>query len=169
MTLFERVYAKSISPEVDGKKLSPLRDVMKFANSFFKQNLLNKTIETKDGRKVQITERGFNELFFSISEALKGGDKAAAKIFRDEAESNGETLTEYTYDVLSMVVSLEDIIKDMKFEKIKPNYKPDRKPDVKSYAECSCEVIIEGEPKECKVKIEIPYEGEKRYYFHYVD
>ena len=162
MNLFERIYAKSL--EGEGEYKQPFRDVLKFAQNYFKRNFIDKTFQTKEGRDIKITERGFNELFFSLIEAMKGGDKGAAEVFKSRADDE-----DYWYDVLSIVVELDNIIADMDFEYQKPNYKQDKKPDIKKYVTFSSEVELDGELHNVMIRVEVPFEGKPRYYFHYID
>ena len=161
-SLFERVYAKSLEGEGDYKK--PVRDVYKFAQNYFKRNFLDRTFKTKEGRDIKITERGFKELFFSIAEAMRGGDKGAANVFKSRADDEN-----YWYDVLSIVVELDDIIGDMDFEYQKPNYKQFKKPDIEKYVTFSSDVELDGENHTVMIRVEVPHEGKPRYYFHYID
>jgi len=166
--LFERIYAKSLENKavIDNKEvhLTPLRDVLKQAQNYFKRNLLDKTIETKEGKKISITEKGFNELFFSIGEALRGGSKGAADVFKSRADDE-----DYWYDVLSIVVSLEDILKDMEFDYSKPNYKKEKKPNIERYDTYSCEVLMDDELHDTKIRVEVDKDNKKKYYFHYIN
>ena len=142
----------------------PLNVAYAKARKYFESHLMGKTFRAKDGRNIALTERGFREFFFSVEEALRGGEKAAAKIFaaRDYKEED------YA-DVLAVVTSLDKIIQDMEFETTRRNLKPDRKPDIKKYDTYDCEVDLDGDVQSCKIRVEVPFKGDNKYYFHYLD
>ena len=160
MLLFEEVYTKTF----DHLSIEEAKDI---AENYFKKNLLGKQFTSKDGRQISLTKRGFDEFFFSVEEALKDGNKGAAKIYKERDDGD-----DYMLDVLAVCMQLPLIIQDMEFESEKDNFKLDKKPDIKKYETYNCEVELSDEPNELKdvnIRIEVPFEGRPRYYFHYLD
>jgi len=162
---FQQIYERVNAEPIDKKLYNPsFRETYKFAENYFKRNHLGKKVQTKDGRNIMITEKGFREFFWSISAALRGETKGAAKVF-----SSRNNDADYMHDVLSTVISLDDILKDMEFEHSEKNYKPEKKPDVKRYDTYECEVDIDDELNYVQIRVEVPFEGTPKYYFHFID
>jgi len=166
--LFEKVLAKALDKRSyrDGEVIrhTPIWDVVDRAQDIFERELLGKTFRTKDGKNVAFTKRGMKELFYSITGAMSGGSGAAINVFKQRDDDE-----DYMYDVLSIVPVLDDVIADMDFSYYEPNKKRDKKPDVRKYDTYECDVVVDGEEREAKVRVEVPFNGPDRFYFHYLD
>jgi len=165
MNTYQQIWERVNVESIDKKLYNPsFREAYKFAEQYFKRNHLGKKVQTKDGKNISVTEKGFKELFWSISAALRGETAGAARIFSSRNDDD-----DYMFDTLDTIISLEDILKDMEFEHSEKNYKPEKKPDIKRYDTYECEAELDDEIVNIKIRVEVPHEGQPRYYFHYIN
>jgi hypothetical protein len=167
-SLFESVLSKSLDRKSfkDGEVFHErsIHEVVELAKDFFEKNLKGKIFKTKSGKGIAFTQKGFREFFYSATSAIYGGQGAATGIYKERFRTEQDE-----FDVFSVVTALEDIIKNMDFHYYEPNKKADSKPDVRKYDTYRCDVVIDGDRRECRVRVEVPFDGPDRYYFHYLE
>jgi hypothetical protein len=152
--LFERVLAST-----HDKSYDELRDE---AEQAYKYVLEDETFERSDGKSVDFTAKGKNELFWSIDQVAKGNiGKGATRVLAQDEDILDE--------VLACVSKLGEITEEARYKFRELNKKPDRKPQVFGYEHFECPVIIDGRERLVNVTYEVDKQGKRQFYFDFID
>jgi hypothetical protein len=159
--LFEEIYIKSR----ENTEQKPLDDLLEDAKKAYQYLLDGNRFWTNKGTPVRFSERGFNELFFSIEKVMGGSDDdiAATKLIK----RNKHCLD----DLLNTVSHLQDIVENMEFKFYQKNFKPEKKPDLRGYEYYECPVVIDGKKKKIRLAFEKRFKDKDKtahYYYHYL-
>jgi hypothetical protein len=151
--LFEKIYVSTHDKSEE--------ELLNDAEQAYKYVLEDNSFRRKDGVKVEFTDKGKNELFWSISQVMNNNiGKGATKLLSQDKDILDE--------VLAVVSKLGEVTEEAEYKFRELNKKPDKKPNVKGYEHFECPVIIDDKERLVNITYEVSKSGKRQFYFDFI-
>jgi hypothetical protein len=151
--LFEKIYASTHNKSEE--------ELLDDAEKAYKYVLEDNSFKRKDGVEVDFTDKGKNELFWSINQVMNNNIGRGATI---PLSQDKDILDE----VLAVVSKLGEVTEEAEYKFRELNRKPDKKPNVKGYEHFECPVIIDGKERTVNITYEVDKSGKRQFYFDFI-